>query len=96
MANSKFTLEYAPSFNRDSKNLKNNHKLQEKLRITLKLLSEDPFNPSLKTHTVNTHELGKVRSSRVTGDLRLIWDFKNSKRITLILIRLQGHDTVYR
>lgn len=96
MASSKFTLEYAPSFSRDSKNLKNNHKLQEKLRIALKLLSEDPFHPSLRTHTVNTSELGKVRSSRVTGDLRLIWDFKNSKRITLILIRLQGHDTVYR
>jgi mRNA-degrading endonuclease YafQ of YafQ-DinJ toxin-antitoxin module len=55
----------------------------------------NPFDLSLKTHQVNISSQGKVWSSRVTGDLRLIWEFDEDMKMTIIALRLQGHDTVY-
>ena len=67
-----------------------------KVRSTLKKMLEDPFDSSLVTHQVNVSSLGKVWSSRVTGDLRIIWDFNEKKKLVIVAFRLQGHDTVYR
>lgn len=62
---------------------KNNSHLKEKVIETLEILRIDPFNFSLNTHKVNARVGGIRWSSRVTGDIRIIWDF-NEKVIKVI------------
>ena len=52
-------------------------------------LSYNPFYPSLKTHSVDIASLGKVYSSRVTGDIRIVWAFKED--LIIVLYRVGGH-----
>jgi mRNA-degrading endonuclease YafQ of YafQ-DinJ toxin-antitoxin module len=54
------------------------------------ILTENPFSSSLKTHKVNTRNYGIRYSSRVTGDLRIIWDFFDN-RTTIIALTIGGH-----
>jgi mRNA interferase YafQ len=64
------------------------------LDLKLKLLGQDPWEPSLKSHKVNTELFGKVFSSSVTSDLRIIWNYnKNTKLIEVLeLLDIGGHD----
>ena len=54
------------------------------------ILTENPFSNNLKTHKVNTRNYGTRYSSRVTGDLRIIWDFFDN-RTTIIALTIGGH-----
>ncbi len=92
----KYSLEFSTYFKRDLKKFKKNRIIKDKITSTLKKLSKEPFDSSLYTHQVNISSLGKVWSSRVTGDLRLIWKFNTLNEAIIIAIRIQGHDTVYR
>jgi mRNA-degrading endonuclease YafQ of YafQ-DinJ toxin-antitoxin module len=68
--------------------------LKRNLQNYLKVLSnliENPFLYSLGTHRVNTPKWGRVYSSRVTKDIRIIWDFKDKKLIILVL-DIGGHE----
>jgi mRNA-degrading endonuclease YafQ of YafQ-DinJ toxin-antitoxin module len=55
------------------------------------LLQNDPFYPGLKTHKVSSRLFGNTYSSRVTGDIRIIWKFDENKTLTLLLLDLGGH-----
>lgn len=62
-------------------------------------METDPKAPSLKSHMVNSSRHGKRWSSRVTGDLRIIWDFNKDKINILDILDLGGHsgkNKVYR
>ena len=83
------------SFERDLKKLSKTGVVSIKIAKILKTMRVNPFDLSLRTHQVNTPSQGKVWSSRVTGDLRLIWEFDENMEMTIIALRLQGHDTVY-
>ncbi len=69
---------------------KSNKQLEGKIDNAIAALLENPFSPSLRTHLVNTRSYGKKYSSRITGDLRLIWDFSES-RISILALAIGGH-----
>jgi mRNA interferase YafQ len=61
--------------------------LKASIDKSLKKLIEDPFQPSLKTHKIDSRKFGLKYSSRITADLRLIWNFKEgSERLEIIQI----------
>lgn len=60
------------------------------------ILSANPFDPRLKTHKVSTKNLGRRYSSRIDGDLRIIWDFDENDNLVLLLLDLGGHEGAKR
>lgn len=89
--NKKYQLEFTKKAAKKYKKLtiKNKH-LQEKIQETLKILVDDPFHSKLKTHKVQITNYGIVYSSRITQDIRIIWDIENDK-VTIILLDIGGH-----
>ena len=70
--------------------IKKDPKFAKMLTKTLRLLTIDPHYPSLNSHQVETPDFGKRYSSYVTGNIRLIWDYTDTK-LMLILLDLGGH-----
>ncbi len=71
--------------------IKKNQRHREKLDKTISLLIENPFNLSLQTHRVQHRFAGKAFSSRLTGNIRIIWDFTKDDKNKILLIDLGGH-----
>jgi mRNA-degrading endonuclease YafQ of YafQ-DinJ toxin-antitoxin module len=71
--------------------IKKNKKLDKRLRKVFKQLKEDPFYKGLKTHKVNSPKWGELYSSRITKDLRVLWDFSENELI-IIVIDIGGHE----
>jgi len=69
---------------------KGNHRLGEQIMTALEQMEEDPFYKGLKTHKVQSRKYGIAYSSRVTGDIRVIWDFRKDSPIILALT-VGGH-----
>lgn len=67
-----------------------NQKLQKTIEKTLELLKKHPRYQSLKTHKVFISEYGEVNSSRVTGDIRIIW-MKIENKLIILLLDIGGH-----
>jgi mRNA-degrading endonuclease YafQ of YafQ-DinJ toxin-antitoxin module len=65
--------------------------LQKILINCLETLAESPFDASLKTHKVNSRKFGIAYSSRLTGDLRIIWDFDGSEIVFITIQDIGGH-----
>ncbi len=87
-----YELSFANTFARTHKSLiKNNKKFENRLEKTLRLLKNDPFYPSLKSHKVNTKSFGEKWSSWITGDLRIIWDFDETKKRIILLLAITKH-----
>ena len=85
-----YILKSVSRFERDFKSVsKKDREVAGVIVDKIELLKENPFNPSLETHSVKISFLGKVYSSRVTGDLRVIWFFE-SKGV-IVLYRVGGH-----
>ena len=70
---------------------KKNMKLQKKIDSVLIQLSINPHDVTLRTHKVVTKRYRDVWSTRVTGDLRIIWKVENGIMRLLILLDLGGH-----
>jgi mRNA-degrading endonuclease YafQ of YafQ-DinJ toxin-antitoxin module len=84
-------VEYTGRFLRSYKKLiVKDSKVRTKVILLTERLKENPYHPSLRTHKVNTSELGEVFSSRVTGDLRVLWIRKDKDTILFLLIG--GHE----
>ncbi len=94
-----YEIEATKYFERKlTKILKNNTKMVSLVYATIEKLRVNPFDNSLRTHKVNAVVMAEAYSSRVSGDLRLIWSFKNPKTI-VILLDIGGHSgsgKVYR
>lgn len=73
-----------------------NLQLIKRVEKTLILLSKDPFIRGLRTHKVPTRIYGIRYSSRVTGNIRIIWDFEEEKKSLIILITIGGHAGKHR
>lgn len=58
---------------------------------TLNLLMVDPNYPSLKSHKANTTNYGVRWSSKITGDVRIIWDYDETEPNVINLLGLGGH-----
>ena len=75
-----------------------NRQVKKKVVRTLKQLAFDPKHPALKAHKAATRRFGEKWAVRVTGDLRIIWDYSQEKGKILVL-GLGGHSgkkKVYR
>ena len=76
----------------------NNPQIKKTAERTIINLSQDPRNPSLGSHKVNSPKFGECVSSRVTGDIRIIWRYKDKNKLEieiLELIDIGGHNEVY-
>lgn len=84
-------IEPTIGFDRQLKKISRKDKnLAKKIITTVKKISKQPFNKGLSTHKVNSRKYGECYSSRVTGDIRIIWDFIDGKRVILML-SVGGH-----
>lgn len=51
----------------------------------------NPFLDKFRTHKVDLGTFGKKFSSRLDGDLRLIWDFDSEQKIVIYVFDIGGH-----
>lgn len=93
-----YNLKKTRRFSREYKKIsKKNISLGKKIFNALELLCIDPFDSKLRTHRVNIPDLGRVYSSRVSGDVRIVWSLEGKNEI--VLYRVGGHSgskNVYR
>lgn len=69
-----------------------------KIIETLKIMELDPFDSKINTHKVYAKIGLEAYSSRVTGDIRIIWNFDQDKIKVIDLLDIGGHsgnNTVY-
>ena len=71
--------------------IRNDKKLDKRLRKVFRQLEMDPFYKGLKTHKVNTPKWEMAYSSRVTGDLRLLW-YLYQNNLLILIIDIGGHE----
>jgi len=77
-----------------SKLIKKNQSLEKKFLKFVDLLAIDPKYPSLKSHQVESSIYGKVWSSWVHDDLRVLWKYEG-EQVVLLLLNIGSHDEVY-
>lgn len=88
----RYDIETTTQFNRRYKKLvKRNKKLDKSIRGVIKSLSQDPFLPHLGSHEVESRNFGLVYSTRVTGDLRILWEFDDRGNMLILLLTIGGH-----
>ncbi len=86
-----FDLDFSASFlRRLNKLCKNNLILKSQINETLSSLEYSPFAKPLKTHKVMS-SFGKVYSTKVNDDLRILWKFDQGRAKVLYILDLGGH-----
>jgi mRNA-degrading endonuclease YafQ of YafQ-DinJ toxin-antitoxin module len=75
--------------------IKNNSILKQKIFEVFQDLQDNPHKPKLGSHKVNLSKFGEVWASKVTPDIRIIWDYNSDNQIEIILFTIGGHDKVY-
>lgn len=76
---------------------KKNPQLQERIIEVLRLLTENPFTPSLKSHKLGGNLAG-LWSCSVAYDCRIIFSFAEDVQLlemVILLIDIGSHDEVY-
>lgn len=76
--------------------IKGDTEKEKRAKKAVKLMRTDPFYPSLKSHKVNTRSFGKKWSSRITSDLRIIWDFDETEKQIILLLAITKHSGSHR
>ena len=66
----------------------NDSTLKDPVKRTVQYLARNPFDSSLKTKKVSTKQFGSQWSSLVTRDIRVIWQFGDSKETTIVLLTI--------
>lgn len=87
-----YTIFPTKAFSRKAKKLLNTKQLKELFKKCIEILELDPFAKNLSTHKVQSRKYGLMYSSRISGDLRLIWNFDEDDRIVIILFDVGGHE----
>ncbi|MBG1269216.1 type II toxin-antitoxin system YafQ family toxin [Nostoc sp. WHI] len=76
---------------------KKNPQLKNQIVKVLRLLADDPFTPSLKSHRL-TANLARLWSCSVAYDCRIIFNFSEDEKLlemVILLIDIGSHDEVY-
>ncbi|WP_373537148.1 type II toxin-antitoxin system YafQ family toxin [Microcoleus sp.] len=77
--------------------VRKNPQLRLLIEATLELLSEDCFNPSLRTHKL-TGDLSGIWSCSIDYDYRILFEFaidpENGEE-AILLLKMGSHDEVY-
>lgn len=93
MRSSKYNLITTRCFkSRYLKLTNNNSEMKKRIVDFLKMLTLNPFSPNFNTHKIYSRQLGQRYSSRVTGDIRIIWDFDSNSKNGIVLLDLGGHE----
>ncbi|MCY7331656.1 MAG: type II toxin-antitoxin system YafQ family toxin [Pseudanabaena sp. CAN_BIN31] len=91
-------IVWSNGFKRSFKKIiKKNPQLQEQIIKALKLLADDPFTPSLKSHKLGGNLAG-LWSCSVAYDCRIIFSFSEDEKlleIVILLVDIGSHDEVY-
>jgi addiction module RelE/StbE family toxin len=77
--------------------IKKNPQLENQIVNVLRLLADDPFTPSLKSHKL-TGDLAGLWSCSVAYDCRIIFNLsedENLLEMVILLIDIGSHDEVY-
>lgn len=87
-----YTIDFTIKFVRDYKKFTGKNKSLKDL-IDKKLLSliNDPFTSEFKTHKVKTHLYNYSYSSRISGDIRILWNIDQNNKLNIIALSLGGH-----
>ena len=90
MNRANFLLHYTSEYERDFKKIARKDKsLALKILDVSEELSVNPFSIGLRTHMVRISSLGRVYSSKVSGDIRILWTLEEEDII--LLHRIGGH-----
>lgn len=81
-----FTERFSKKY---KKYIKNNKSLEKLVLDVLEIVRINPYCNSLKSHLVIVRGFGKVWSSRINGDIRIIWIIEKDKII--VLLDIGGH-----
>jgi len=65
--------------------------LKNKTAKVFLILAKNPIDPSLHSHKVTTRKYGQKWSSRVTGNIRIIWDYEGEALMVILLLDIGGH-----
>lgn len=79
-----------PFLRRMKKILKYDKLLVDQVNQTMALLKVNPFYPTLKTHRISHPIYGEVNSSKVNGDIRVLWVFKDGGFKVLNILAIGG------
>ena len=66
----------------------------EVVKEKIRLIANDPFHPSLKTHQLSGNLAG-LYGSRITLELRIIFCISQNSEITIYLIGFGDHTEVF-
>ena len=93
-----YTLSWSNGFRRGFKKAtKNDPILQGKIFSVLDKLSEEPFDPELKTHKLHG-KLAGLWACQVEYDCRIVFTFAkepDNKKNLIVLVDIGKHDEVY-
>jgi mRNA-degrading endonuclease YafQ of YafQ-DinJ toxin-antitoxin module len=91
MNRANFMLHHTSRYERDFKKIVRKDKLlASKVRDVSEKLSVNPFSIGLRTHIVRISSLGRVYSSKVSGDIRILWTLEE-EGIIILLHWVGGH-----
>lgn len=68
-----------------------NEELAQRIQTVITKLAFDPFDSALRTHKVLSRNHKEAWSSRINGDLRIIWNFDDDNKINIYLLDIGGH-----
>jgi addiction module RelE/StbE family toxin len=89
---------WSSGFNRSFRKItKKNPELKDQIVNVLRLLANDPFTPSLKSHKLGG-DLAGLWSCFVDPDCRIIFNFSEDEELlemVILLIDIESHDEVY-
>jgi mRNA interferase YafQ len=87
-----FLTNQTPYFLKKAKKIiQKNLDLAKQIDSAIRSLQQNPKNPILKSHKVVTPKFGFAYSSRINGDLRIIWDYSKDELFILDLLDIGGH-----
>lgn len=66
-----------------------NEELAQRIQTVITKLAFDPFDTALRTHKVLSKNHNEAWSSRINGDLRIIWDFDEGNKINIYLLDIR-------
>ncbi|WP_017294745.1 type II toxin-antitoxin system RelE/ParE family toxin [Geminocystis herdmanii] len=78
--------------------IQKNPQLKSRIADVIKILANDPFTPSIKSHKL-TGNLSGLWSCSVAYDCRIIFSFSEDGKLLemmILLIDIGSHDDVYR
>ena len=87
-----YKLYKTKSFIKKAKRLLNTTEKKSSFEKTILLMEQNPYILNLRTHKVQSKKFGLMYSSRITDDLRIIWNFDEENNLVLLLLDLGGHD----